>query len=217
MHDPSCPHPIIQVLKELTYKSETKVFSLLSLNKTLDFLQTEARTIDPKKPIHEKGAKRFPNSPDIGKEYMRLMLELLQCWSEKFGKGKNSEPTKYKKNILDLKKEGVILPEEYIYIDQSRLKKSKKVTKEQPSPLSIPSPKSPMNETPPAGGDAGGKSMLTELRYTRDKANIFLGELEDEEDPDQIQNKIENNHGFFKKELQKYEQKMGDLEKNNAS
>ena len=52
----------------------------MSLHKILNYFQTEAKTVDPRKPIHEKGGKRFPESPDIGREYMRVLLELIQIW-----------------------------------------------------------------------------------------------------------------------------------------
>ena len=42
---------------------------------------------------------------------MRTLLELIQAWGEKFAKGKNSEATKFKKNLIDLRNEGVVLPE----------------------------------------------------------------------------------------------------------
>lgn len=83
----------------------------MSQHKVLDFMQTEAETVDPKKVIHEKGAKRFTGSPDIGKEYMMVLLELIQAWGEKFAKGKNSEPTRFKKNLLDLINAGVVMPD----------------------------------------------------------------------------------------------------------
>lgn len=50
----------------------------------------EAKTIDPKKNMSEKGLKKFPNEPETGREYMRLLLELTNFWGEKFARGKNS-------------------------------------------------------------------------------------------------------------------------------
>ena len=46
-------------MKELTYKQEIKLFSLLTGHKLLEFMKTEAKTVDPKKPITEKGLKKF--------------------------------------------------------------------------------------------------------------------------------------------------------------
>ena len=62
---------------------------------------------------------------------MRTLLELLQAWGEKFAKGKNSEATRFKKNLVDLKNEGVVMPEDYIYVDISQIKgKAKRVGKD---------------------------------------------------------------------------------------
>ena len=38
--------------------------------------------------------------------------------------------------------------------------------------------------------DNKGGSLSTEMRYVKDKLNIFLGEVEDEEDVDEILKKI---------------------------
>lgn len=50
---------------------------------------------------------------------MRLLLELTNFWGEKFAKGKNSEPTKFKKNLTQLKNAGVVLPPNYEIFDSN--------------------------------------------------------------------------------------------------
>lgn len=100
------------MLKELTYQSDLRLIGLLSTHKTLlDFLANEAKTVDPKKNMNDKGLKKFPGSPELGREYMRVMLELLVYWGEKYAKAKTSDQqTKYKKILNELRDSGVVLP-----------------------------------------------------------------------------------------------------------
>ena len=59
------------------------------------------------------------------------MLDLIQIWAEKFPKGKNSDSTKFKKNYNELVDDKVIMPNEYLFIDESRIKlKLKKLNKD---------------------------------------------------------------------------------------
>ena len=97
------------------------------------------------------------------------------------------------------------MPEEYIYVDISQIKsKAKKVSKDNlGSSQRTVEEKKPVSSTP--GNAGGGSSLRSELRFTRDKINLYFDELEEEEDPDQINKNIMKNHDFFTKELSKYE------------
>lgn len=70
----------------------------------------------------EKGSKKFPGQPDLGKQYMRILLELLNFWGEKFAKGKNSDPTKFRKNLTELKSNSVTMPTGNEYFDPNEFK-----------------------------------------------------------------------------------------------
>ena len=45
------------------------------------------------------------------------MLEMMNFWGQKFGKDKKGVPTKFKKNLADLKNSSVTLPPNYAYFD----------------------------------------------------------------------------------------------------
>ena len=72
-----------------------------------------AKTIDPKKPMNQKGLNLFPDK-NIGNKLMVLILECIVKWSEKYPSNKSSgEPTKYKLACNELIAEGVVLPERF--------------------------------------------------------------------------------------------------------
>lgn len=44
---------------------------------------------------------------------MRLLLEFIKFWSERFPNNSQQQPTKFKKSFNELEKEGVIFPSTY--------------------------------------------------------------------------------------------------------
>ena len=80
---------------------------------------------------------------------------------------------------MELRIEGVVMPEEYIYVDVSQIKsKAKIVSKDNlGSSQRTVEEKKPVSSTP--GNAGGGSSLRSELRFTRDKINLYFDELEE--------------------------------------
>lgn len=53
---------------------------------------------------------------------MRIILECLTFWSEKYARGSGDRPSKFKKTVSEFKSKGVDLPTSYIYLDKARIK-----------------------------------------------------------------------------------------------
>lgn len=77
-------------------------------------MASEAKSIDPKKRVQDKGENKFPNSPKLGHEYIQLILELFHFWSAKFAKSKAAgQDTAFRKIFNELEKAGVVMPKNY--------------------------------------------------------------------------------------------------------
>lgn len=50
----------------------------------------------------------------------------MKVWGDKFGRAKDNEETKFYKNFKILKDKGVIFPNEYRYIDDTKIKRTGK-------------------------------------------------------------------------------------------
>ena len=54
---------------------------------------------------------------------MRALLECIKVWGDKYGKGKGGEETKFYKYYKSLLDKGVIFPNSYKYVDDSKVKR----------------------------------------------------------------------------------------------
>lgn len=133
---------------------------------------------------------------------MQLLLELMHFWGDKFAKGKNSIPTKFKKNLADLKNSKIVFPNGYSLFDPNEYRSKSKRGKESPTlanSANFSSGSAPAITLKPIASiplRPPGK-LSNDIRFTKDKINIFLGELEDADDSDKIQNIIHTNHAYF--------------------
>lgn len=64
----------------MNYHFDSKLMSVLSNHSLFDFLTMEANKTDLKKRLEEKGRKKFQDAPELGVQYMRILLECLVYW-----------------------------------------------------------------------------------------------------------------------------------------
>ena len=96
-----------------------KIFSLLSGHPLFAFFIQRASKVDPRKSISEKGKGLFSDNKDLGVRYMRLLLESLKKWAERFPQNSNKDPTKYKKAVTQLVSDKVTFPTDYSFYSSS--------------------------------------------------------------------------------------------------
>jgi hypothetical protein len=86
------------MLRELTEKSvrserkedkNSKLFSLILSHKMLKHFVWLCETVDPYKPINDKGKSFFPNDSMVGNDFIRLILELIKFWAARYSITKN--------------------------------------------------------------------------------------------------------------------------------
>ena len=106
----------MQLLKELSLsKIAIKMFGTFSLHPLYAALEELAFTVDPKKNVTEKGKNLFPGDKQTGIDFMRLLLESLIAWGNKFPNNSKKEPTKFKKTLNKLQEDKVTLPMNLVY------------------------------------------------------------------------------------------------------
>ena len=83
--------------------------SAMSTSKFFQIMVEFAKSVDPKKAVADKGRKLFKDK-ELGNDFMRLVLESIFKWSERFPVTSSQAPTKLKKAYNELMKEGVVFP-----------------------------------------------------------------------------------------------------------
>ena len=175
---------------EFTERNETKLLSLLTGHPLFKFLYETAEQTDPRKAVGEKGGRLFGGEPETGKKFMRVLLELIRIWAERYGKSKSGEPTKLFKFYQQLSERGVVFPKEYAHVDVSKVKKTGK-----------------KRESREGKGQKEEKSESNfghQLEYTRERILLCLETIGDA-GPEELEEEVLGSHKFFEKELQKYE------------
>ena len=124
---------------------------------------------------------------------MRVLLELIRIWAERYGKSKNGETTKLFKFYQQLSERRVAFPKEYLHIDISRVKKTGK-KKERESKEEGRTNKEEKSES----------NFAHQLEYTRERILLCL-ETIGESNSEELEEQIVSSHKFFERELQKYE------------
>ena len=84
-----------------------------------------AKTVDPKKSINEKGKDMFKTDKEAGVKFMRILLEALSCWGQRFRKQQNQQPTRYFKILSELNDSKITLPEDFKYFKPLQRKTKK--------------------------------------------------------------------------------------------
>ena len=99
-----------------TVKDERTILSVLSNHALFRYLVALAKSTDPELPINQKGKKLFPD-PKIGNDYIRLILESIRVWGERFSSNKKNESSRYKKAYDELLKIKIVMPKDLIFYD----------------------------------------------------------------------------------------------------
>lgn len=68
-----------------------------------------AKTIDAKKSVEQKG-RNFMRDPDLGNKFMRLILESIQKWAERYPLTSSQTPSRFKLTYNELVEQGVVFP-----------------------------------------------------------------------------------------------------------
>jgi hypothetical protein len=67
----------------------SKLFSLLMTSKMFKHLTYLCETVDPRKPMADKGKSFFTSDSAVGNDFIRLILELLKFWADRYPLTKN--------------------------------------------------------------------------------------------------------------------------------
>lgn len=81
--------------KDFTEKRYMNFVSALSSSVLLQRMLDIGRTVDPSRPIEGKGLNYFPD-PKLGNHYIRLVLECIVKWGNRFPMNSNNQPTKFR-------------------------------------------------------------------------------------------------------------------------
>lgn len=105
------------MIKELSTKDKItlKIFGPFAQHPLYEYLEELALTVDPKKQVSEKGKSLFPADKQAGNNFMRLLLESLVSWGNRFPTNSKKEPTRFKKTLTRLQEEKVVLPKDFVY------------------------------------------------------------------------------------------------------
>lgn len=79
-----------QMLKELSLRDKVtrKIFGPFSRHPLYNHLEQMALKTDPKKTVEEKGKNLFPGDKKTGNDFMRIILESMLAWGNRFGSNK---------------------------------------------------------------------------------------------------------------------------------
>lgn len=84
---------------------------MLSSHSLLKYLVAIAKSTDPYEAVEQKGKKLFKDQ-SLGKDYIRLILESIKVWGEKFSSNKKNQSSHFKKAYDELVQMGVSMPKE---------------------------------------------------------------------------------------------------------
>lgn len=98
----------------------SKLFSILLSHKLLETIGDNCESIDPMKPVQDKGKKLFPGQSEIGNNFVRCQLEILKHLANKFPKNTKNELTNFTKIYNRLQEKGVIFPKDNQFIVASK-------------------------------------------------------------------------------------------------
>lgn len=71
--------------------------------------------------MEQKGLQTFGN-PQLGNRYMRLILECLVKWGQKYPQTANKSPTKFKNSLDQLIYSNVVLPNKFNYFEDINIR-----------------------------------------------------------------------------------------------
>ena len=80
----------------------------------------------------------FPTDKQTGNNLMRLLLESLVTWGTRFPTNSKKEPTKFRKTLMKLQEEKVVLPKDFLYYQPNARKSERAETPQGPSEGTIP-------------------------------------------------------------------------------
>ena len=181
--------------KDFFLKKYSIFVSCLSSSALLQSMIKMAKTIDPKKPVTEKGLTLFLDKA-LGNRMMRLILECIVKWSEKYPTSNKSsdEPTRFRVAFNELVSEGVVLPKEFTFFPTLNL-----VGSVNPVSNNLISEKKSVSER------NDPKDISKNLRLSLNKIEGFLVFMRDCDDFDEADREIKKYHKLFQEENRKYE------------
>lgn len=114
---------ILRDLIENSLAPETKFnkfFNAFLTHKLLKSIEDNCSSIDPMKPVQDKGKTFFPGEAEAGNSYVRCQLEIIKFLGNKFPKNKKQEVTNFMKSYQKLQEKGVVLPNSYKFITMGK-------------------------------------------------------------------------------------------------
>ena len=149
--------------------------SSLASSMLLKTMTKLATTVDPQKAMDLKGKKLMKDS-DLGNKFMRLLLENIVRWSERFPTSNNQTPTKFKLAYNELAKERVVLPSDFKFYSDTREKERR-----QEPPKEEKRSNTPRNSPTPNFDSRSAEGTVRQSLSKIEAFTYFLEECDNEE------------------------------------